>query len=328
MDWQSHFQTVFFETWRNAGLPHHDNFLSAYYAMLEQRDKKIEWIENSTGIDRSRLYDVYGFGVTVGEVFGEMLGLTAEETKQSSDWCGRFNLGISLFDYISDEQGGATSVTSLKVFQPFSKTNHSQGRSLTSSEELLSNLATTILSDVNNSPCKNSLLKEMQQMFEAEDFISTTKLSAQPDLDKVHNALYLKSAEPFRVMAEYTAGIKITTDPLLINNALAIGKAIGYCYWMIDDAKDVWIDLETGHWNLFLHAAAEEDADIFTQHVTDADTKKRLLRIWEQSQQAQNISDQIVKKLVSAVEKMKLSEKVKEHSMGIVSASLWQWYHS
>ncbi len=328
MEWQSHFQSAFFETWRSAGLPHHDNFLSAYYTMLEQRDKKIEWIENSTGIDHNRLYDVYGFGVTVGKVFGEMFDLTAEETMHSSEWCGRFNLGISLFDYISDEQDGAKSITSLKVFQPFSKANHPDSSSLTPSEELLSDLAITILNDVNKSPCKNSLLKAMQQMFEAEDFISTTKLSANADLDKINNALYLKSAEPFRVMAEYTAGMKAATDPLLLNSAGAIGKAIGYCYWMIDDAKDVWIDLEAGHWNLFLHSAAEEDADIFAKHGTDADTKSHLLSIWEQSGHAQKISCQIVKGLVEAVEKMELSEKAKEHTLGIVSASLWQWYHS
>lgn len=328
MEWQSHFQTAFFEAWQNAGLPHHDNFLSAYYTMLEQRGKKIEWIENSTGFDHNRLYDVYGFGVTVGKVFGEMFGLTDEQITHSSDWCGRFNLGISLFDYISDEQDGTTSVTLLKVFQPFSNTNYSQSHSLTSSEELLSNLAETILSDVKKSPCKDRLLKAMQQMFEAEDFISRTKLSAHTDLNKINKALYLKSAEPFRVMAEYTAGIKTATDSLLISNALTIGKAIGYCYWMIDDAKDVWIDLEAGHWNLFLHAAAEEDADIFIQHRTDADIKNRLLNIWEQSGHAQNISHQIVKRLLTAVEMMELPEKVKEHTLGIVSASLWQWYHS
>jgi hypothetical protein len=296
--------------------------------MLEQRDKKIEWIENSAGIDHSRLYDVYGFGVTVGKIFAEMFGLTAEETSHSSDWCGRFNLGISLFDYISDEQGGATGVTSLKIFQPFSSREHSDNRLLTPSEELLSNLATAILSDVHNSPCKDSLLKSMQQMFEAEDFISTTKLSADADLDKIIKALYLKSAKPFRVMAEYTAAMKAAPDPLLLNRAGAIGKAIGYCYWMIDDAKDVWIDLEARHWNLFLHSVATVDAGIFTQHGTDADIKNQLLRIWEQSGQAQNISDQNVKRLLTAAQNMELPEKVKEHSLGIVSASLWQWYHS
>ncbi len=328
MDWQNHFQSVFFETWRKAGLPHHDHFLSAYYTMLEQRDKKIEWIENSTGIDHSRLYDVYGFGVAAGKVFGEMFGLTDEQITLSSDWCGRFNLGISLFDYISDEQDGAKNVTSLNVFQPFTKTGDSESRSLSSSEELLSNLAITILNDVNNSPSKDSLLKAMQEMFEAENFISTTKLSAQPDLDKINKALYLKSAEPFRVMAEYTAAIKAATDPLLINSVNAIGQAVGSCYWLIDDAKDVWIDLEAGHWNLFLHSATEEEADIFTQHGTDAGTKNRLLKIWEQSGYAQNISHQIIKQLQTAFEKIELPEKIKEHALGIVSASLWQWYHS
>lgn len=327
MNWQSHFQSVFFEAWQSAGLPHHDHFLPAYYTMLEQRDKKNEWIENSTGIDHSRLYDVYGFGATVGKVFAAMFGLTAEETKHSSDWCGRFNLGISLFDYISDEQDGATSVTSLKVFQPFSNSTYADIRSLSSSEELLSNLAITILSDVNNSPCKDGLLKAMQQMFEAEDFISSTKLSANADLDQINNALYLKSAEPFRVMAEYTAGIKAATDSMLLNNADVIGKAIGSCYWIIDDAKDVWIDLEARHWNLFLHAAAEEEADIFTRQ-TDANSKEQLFSTWKKSGHAQKISGQCIRNMVAAVEKMELPEKVKEHTLGIVSASLWQWYHS
>jgi len=327
MNWQSHFQSVFFDAWQSAGLPHHDHFLPAYYTMLEQRDKKIEWIENSAGIDHSRLYDVYGFGATVGKVFGAMFDLTADETKHASDWCGRFNLGISLFDYISDEQDGATSVTSLKVFHPFNNSTYSDIRSLSSSEELLSNLSITILSDVNNSPCKDSLLKAMQQMFEAEDFISSTKLSANADLDQINNALYLKSAEPFRVMAEYTAGIKAATDSMLLNNADVIGKAIGSCYWIIDDAKDVWIDLEAGHWNLFLHAAAEEEADIFTGQ-TDANSKEHLFSIWKKSGHAQKISDQCIRNMVAAVEKMELPEKVKEHTLGIVSASLWQWYHS
>ena len=326
MEWQSHFQSAFFETWRSAGLPHHDNFLSAYYTMLEQRDKKIEWIENSSGIDHNRLYDVYGFGVTVGKVFGVMFGLTVEQTTLTADWCGRFNLGISLFDYISDEQDGAKNITSLKVFQSFSKANHSDNRTLTSSEELLSYLAITILSDVKKSTCKDSLLKAMQQMFEAEDFISTTKLSANADLDKINKALYLKSAEPFRVMAEYTSAMKAVTDPSLLKRAGAIGKAIGSCYWMIDDAKDVWIDLEATHWNLFLHAAAEEDTGIFAQQGTD--TKNHLLSIWERSGHTQNISDQIITRLVDAVSRMELSEEVKNHTLGIVSASLWQWYHS
>ncbi len=328
MNWYSHFQRVFFETWQKASLPHHDNFLSAYYTMLEQRDKKIEWIESSSGIDHSRLYDVYGFGVTVGKVFGEMLGLTTEETNHSADWCGRFNLGISLFDYISDEQDGAKTVTSLKVFQPFIKAGNSNGRPISSAEELLSNLAGSVLDDLKNvSSNKDNLLKAMQQMLEAEDFVSATKLSAHVDLKKINKALYLKSAEPFRVMAEYTAVMKTGTDPLLISHACAVGKAAGHCYWLIDDAKDVWIDLEAGHWNLFLQLAAEKDPEIFAQQ-TDKKTTERLLSTWEQSRHAEKISRQVVKKLVDAVGRMELSKEVKNHTMGIVSASLWQWYHS
>ncbi len=328
MDWQNHFQTVFFETWQKAGLPHHEKYLSAYYKMLEQRDVKIEWIERSSGIDHSRLYDVYGFGVAVGKIFGEMFGLPVEQTKHSSNWCGRFNLGISLFDYISDEQDGVNSVASLKVFQPFIKADDSDTRSLTASEELLSNLAGSVLNDLKKVSSKNNtLFKAMKQMFEAEAFVSTTKLCANADLKKINKALYLKSAEPFRVMAEYTARLAAATDPLQIKNARSVGIALGYCYWLIDDAKDVWIDLEAKHWNLFLQLAAAKDPGIFA-HQRDLNTNNRLLSIWEQSNHAQKIANKIIKRLVRAVDRIGLSEKAEQHTLGIVSASLWQWYHS
>lgn len=327
MDWHNHFQTVFFETWQKAGLPHHENYLSAYYTMLEQRDVKNKWIENSSGIDHSRLYDVCGFGVTVGKIFGEMFGLPVEQTEHTSNWCGRFNLGISLFDYISDEMNGVNSVTSLKVFQPFIKADDCDTRSLTASEELVSNLAGSVLNDLKKfSSKKNTLFKAMKQMFEAEAFVSTTKLCANADLKKINKALYLKSAEPFRVMAEYTARMATAKDPLLIKKARSIGKALGYCYWLIDDAKDVWIDLEAKHWNLFLQIAAAEDPEIIAQQ-PDAKTKNHLVRIWEQSNHAQKISNQIIKRLVHSVDRMELSEKVEHHTLGIVSASLWHWFH-
>jgi len=334
MEWHSHFQSAFFKSWRSAGLPDHEDFLSAYYLMLEQRNKKIEWVENSSGIDHSRLYDVYGFGATVGKVFAEMIGLTAEQTALSSDWCGRFNLGISLFDYIGDELAGATSVASLNVFKPFIKTKDSQPFSLSATETLLTQLAGSVLNDLKNAgTTKNGIQKStplfavLQKMFDAQNFISVERLSAVADLKKIKKALYLKSAEPFRVMAEYTARMADANNTELIKNARSIGKALGCSYWLIDDAKDIWIDLEAGQWNLFLQLAAEKDPEIFAG-LTDAETIQRLLNCWEQSAHLEKIYGQIVKRLTDAVHKMELSEEVRIHTLGIISASLWQWYHS
>ncbi len=328
MEWHSHFKTAFFTNWRSAGLPAPENFLSAYYLMLEERNKNIEWIDNSTGIDHSRLYDVYGFGVTAGKLFGAMFGLTAEQTIHTSDWCGRFNLGISLFDYISDELDGANSVSSLPVFQSFTRDENSSAIPSTSSEELVSNLAASVLQDVANlSSIKSELLMAMQEMFDAEDFISTTKLSADADLKKIYQALYLKSAGPFKAMAEYTASIKTADDSNLLQNAAAVGNALGMCYWLIDDAKDVWDDLEARQWNIFLQLAAEKDPMVFAAQ-TDSDTIADLLCCWERSEHAAKISVETITRLTDAIAKLELAEDVNNHTLGIIAASLWQWYHS
>jgi geranylgeranyl pyrophosphate synthase len=166
----------------------------------------------------------------------------------------------------------------------------------------------------------------MKQLFEAQDFISKTSLSADVDLHKIKKALYTKSAEPFRLMAEYTARMADADNPLLIKNARSIGKAVGYCYWIIDDAKDVWCDLEAGQWNLFLQLAASKDPPIFSKD-RDTFTNSRLINILEHSNYAQKISTQIIKKLVDATLQLALSKKVEHESMGLISASLWQWFH-
>ena len=265
MDWHSHFQKTFFETWQDAGLPGHGDFLSEYYALLEQYEEENEFIKKSPspspGLSEARLYTVYGFGVAVGKIFAEMLDVTPALKKHTSDWCGRFNLGISLFDYICDELDGLQSVTSLRIFQPFMQTSGTHNRILTPAEELLDNLAGSVLNDLKKAGndkkqyYKTDMLFDvMKRLFEAQHFISTERLSGHAHLKKIRRALYLKSAEPFRVMSEYTACMSDVHDRKLIKKARSIGKAVGTCYWLIDDAKDVWIDLEAKQWNLFLSA--------------------------------------------------------------------------
>jgi hypothetical protein len=335
MDWHSHFQQVFFETWQKAGLPQQPDFLNEYIDLREHGDFNNDWIQNSPdilpGINSNQLRSVYGFGVTTGKIFASMLGLNAELSKKTSDWCGRFNLGISLFDYICDELEGVNSVTSLSVFQPFVKTNYPVDRSLTPAEELLSNLAGSVLHDLKKAAIKkeglhkaDQLFKMMKLMFEAENFISNENLSGDADIRKIEKALYRKSAEPFRAMAEFTALVADANDSLLIKNARATGKALGYCYWLIDDAKDVWIDLKAGRWNLFLTLAAAEDPYIFAKS-RGTDIESYLIKIWEQSNHSEKISKQIINRLVHAVKRLRLSEKVEHHNLGLVWASLWQW---
>jgi hypothetical protein len=336
MDWHTRFQQFFFDAWQKAGLPQQQYFLNEYIDRREHGDFNIDWIQRSAeilpGINYNQLRSVYGFGFTTGNIFASMLGLDAARAKQTSDWCGRFNLGISLFDYISDElKGGLSSVTSLDVFKPFVKTDHLVDRALTPVEELLSKLAGTVLLDLKNAVAKKEgspgavqLFKIMKRMFDAENFISNENLSADANLKKIEKALYRKSAEPFRLMAAFTALRLDTNDSLLTKNAGATGKALGYCYWLIDDAKDVWVDLKAGRWNLFLTVAAAEHPRIFAKG-NEAVSERQLINIWERSGHAEKISRQIINRLVKAVKGMRLPDEVEHQSLGLVWASLWQW---
>ncbi len=336
MDWHKHFGEVFFETWRKAGLPHHLHFSDEYIEALSGRDFKNIWThqphETSPALQDHLLRSVYGFGALQGKIFCELLHLNSTITKDASDWCGRFNLGISLFDYLCDETtGGQNRVTSLKVFQPFIKNKIAEMHPLTPSEAFLSNLVTNVLQDLGKLNFKNGesqksddLLKLMNQLFEAQSFLSKEPISASSDLEKIKKALYLKSAQPFKVMAEYTIGLSHTNDPLLLKNAQSIGEAIGCCYWIIDDAKDVWIDLKAKQWNLFLQLAAEENPQIFSKilKVSNQHITKTLIK----GNHAEKISEQVVETLVKNMGKLRSSEKTKNHTLGLLFASLWYWY--
>lgn len=336
MDWQKHFEIVFFESWEKAGLAHHHEFINEYIEIREHGDYKSDWIKNSPAISAdihgAQLYSVYGFGVCIGKIFAEMLGSTDNISESTADWCGRFNLGISLFDYICDETDNHNQVSSLKVFKPFTSSNHLVNKALSPVEELISRIAGSVLDDLTKTYEKRKgsqktdhLLKVMKQMFDAQNYLSKEQLSTHRDMDKIKKALYLKSAEPFRVMAEYVARMTDPKDTLLLKNARAIGKAVGYCYWIIDDAKDVWIDLEAKQWNIFLNLAAAEDPLIFTKK-HDSEVKSSLMSIWQESKHAEKISDKITHRLIRATKDLGLTEEVQKHTSGLIAASLWQWY--
>ncbi len=336
MDWHKHFEKVFFESWQKAGLPHHQEYLNEYIEIREHGDFKSDWIKDSPAISAnihgSQLHSVYGFGVCIGKIFAEMLNSSDNITENTADWCGRFNLGISLFDYICDETDNLNNVSSLKAFQLFMPTNEPISKVLSPAEEILSRIAGSVLDDLaktvenkNGSQETDILFKVMKQMFEAQNFLSKQQLSAHTDLDKIKKAMYLKSAEPFRMMAEYTAYMTDPNDALFLKNSRAIGKVIGYFYWIIDDAKDVWIDLEARQWNLFLYLAAKKDPLIFETN-RNADVKSSLMGIWQEAKHAEKISNQIIERLLQATKELGLSKEVQKHTLGLVAASLWQWH--
>src|SRR5688572_29570854 len=109
MQWYAHYKSYFFKMWAEVGLPGPEGYETIYTNRLQA----IKYTQNVHSLQQSKsdplnpeiLNSVYGFGVVVGEICGSLLGLSSEQMQDRLDWCGQFNLGISLFDYLCDEVG-------------------------------------------------------------------------------------------------------------------------------------------------------------------------------------------------------------------------------
>jgi hypothetical protein len=327
MDWHQHFGKQFFTNWQQAGLPHHEPFLPEYFQRLGQIPKQAEWVHMATtletGIDPAKLFGVYNFGATVGKLLVDVLDIDAEVSTHTADWCGKFNLGISLFDYIADEQQDGQTLTAMEVFQPFAAST-SATKPLTPTMELLNSLASGILHDIKQQA--PPLLEMMQRMFDAEQVISNTTLRANVDLRKIEKALFLKSAGPFEMMAAYTANVADAQNKPLLEMAAQLGTALGCGYWLIDDAKDLQTDFEEGHWNIFLHEIAVKYPAFFAQPLSEI-SYNAVLQIVEKEQLAQKLSRQTIRQIQQATAALPIANDRLQQSLGLLAASMWQWYY-
>lgn len=333
MDWEEHFGDLFFKAWQKAGLPdpmdyHKDYVQSRFGAVFVNRFIE-EPFESSPILEEQLLKSIYGFGALHGNMFSRLLNLDETISFGASDWCGRFNLGISTFDYLSDETiGSIQSVISLDAFESFTQEKKSSPRELTAAEEFLNNLTASVLNDLVNlekqNELSNDLMTLMQQLFKAQVFLSRQTLTNTNDLTQIKQALFLKSAEPFRVMAEYALSISKNKSSKVLDQARALGTAIGSCYWLIDDAKDVWIDLEAGEWNIFLQLAAQENDTIFNK-LPNHSIKDDLKDFWKQNNSAEYLINTAINDLLLATKELEVPESVIKHELGVLGSSLWHW---
>jgi hypothetical protein len=319
MDWHQHFQQVFFEQWLELGLPQPQLYTAAYTDAREHNLQNILFLETDmakeSGLSFHQLKSVYGFGKVTGEIIGELAGLSNETTMHVADWCGRFNLGISLFDYICDEHNGRDRVRSLPVFQQMLSSTPATPPQLNPAEQLLSFLAASVLKDVaalNNVELQTA----MKQMLRAELLHASGSISEPTDLQIIKQALYLKSAEPFRVMALY-AGLNGSIQEPLQKPLQQFGTALGKCYWLIDDARDLYDDVAAKKWNWFLtiddSIAAITDQDAITQRLIKLNTAAQLCTA-------------VIKELSESMNALDVGAEQKKRIAGFIGASLWQWF--
>ncbi len=318
MDWHQHFQEVFFAQWQRAGLPQPQLYTGAYIDARELHQQPIPFVETdaeqTTGIPYYKLKSVYGFGKVTGELYCELMHCSDETKAAVSDWCGRFNLGISLVDYICDEMQGGDRILSLDVFKPLLLPGSVLHKAMHPVEHLLSSLVASVFENVQE-PGSAEIYSAFKKRFEAEELLASNIRSTTPDLKVIQEAMYLKSAEPFRVMALYAADNGSVAEPVL-SAVQRFGKALGHCYWLIDDARDLWDYVAAGHWNLFL----ANDTILF-QH-----TKEELTTLLQNLELAEKHSVAVIAGLVEALNAFDADEAVKQRAAGFIGASLWQWY--
>ena len=121
MDWRSHFKSTFFSAWRDEGLPDPVPFHARYQRALSAFEPSLDLasvpVANATALSPEILGEVYRFGAFYGDAVGRLLTIPEAEIEGRINWCARFNLGISLFDYLSDEMGRCRALLDLAPFR-------------------------------------------------------------------------------------------------------------------------------------------------------------------------------------------------------------------
>jgi hypothetical protein len=341
MDWRSHFTAAWFSAWQDAGLPGPAGYAGLYDEFRRAvllPDTLAPSYHTSGPLAAATLRDVYTFGVFVGHVAGRLLALPPDEIEASAGWCGRFNLGISLFDYLIDEDGRGED---LARWPPFARLAVDPAAVLSASDstesqpevvQVLHRIAADVMAQleatvgpVDQEPTSDEMWTAFQDMIRAELLMSKTRLAANPDFAGLLHAARAKSAAPFSCMAEWmwlssrqggVAALRMT--------ARALGAAIGECFWLVDDARDLWTDLDAGRWNLFLLLAAQKERGLFASS-TDPTAEFRLSGTVMAPGWARRIITPVISQVKEVIGSTPVAATDRDEVLGTLAVSIERW---
>jgi len=339
MNLQREFKSAFFQTWVNEGLPDTARYEASYLhhlAAIHCPFMKSNHISaKSDALHPELLKRVYGFGHLVGQTIGILLGIPKGAAAKRAEWCAKFNLGISLFDYCCDEAKEGAFVEKLPALRAFARPTEPTERAhrvSTPLHKLLNQIASEVLQSVADevgglasNAAQHYLWKAMAKMYCAELHLSKLEVTTKVDLKRLKSSVRFKSSEPFRVMAVWMAlgDPRTKREPARSKTAGALGGALGDCFWLVDDAMDVWLDFEAGQWNYFLIVAAEDDPSLFA-NPRDAMLASRMTQLWDRSRVPQETARRVVRRFSKAISVLPKTPKATE-ALGLIGASLARW---
>ena len=340
MEWRAHFNSTFFSVWKDRGLPDPSGYVTRYEEFFSTVDLPAPLIKSETNNSDTPVKaisrDVYRFGVFYGHAVGRLLVLPEAEIDRRADWCGRFNLGISLFDYIIDEEGRAEY---LLRWKPFNRLLSGAGATflpsdtdepLSSAERLLREISTDVLTrleaevgSVEQQQRPDGMWRSLSEMIRAEMSMSQTELTENPEVAALLDDAMIKSAGPFRCMAEWMT-VGTSRHGFSRESAAALGAAIGNCYWLADDAKDLWVDLDARRWNLFLLTAAKTKPDLFGE-CFDAASEVRLSNIILRRGWVEGIVTPMIERFQMELTRTPAQHDVRNEVAGMIAVSIERW---
>ncbi len=336
MTWEAHFKSAFFSIWNSSGMPAPYS-VADYRKVLEALGPPARMpLENGDAchpLNERVMNDVYRFGAFIGCTIGRLLDVPECQIRSRADWCGRFNVGISLFDYIVDEGDGGTR---LRRMAPFDRLFHRaplQGEPIAQPSSpterylcanalvLLDELETLIGKPTRSEPPAHELWRELTRMLEAEVAIAHASLTKTRACTELDDAALLKSVGPFMTIAKRMV-LEDDHTSQLGSSAESLGFAIGRCYSLVDDAVDLWRDYDSERWNTVLLAASRRCRSLF-EGAIDLRTELRLSELLLK----QTFVDDLVVPVVFSLrdELNQFSSKDRDSAAGMIGASLACW---
>ena len=157
-------------------------------------------------------------------------------------------------------------------------------------------------------------------MFAAQKWLQQSNLYNEFDFQEVDKRLMHKSVLPFSVIADFV-NLK---DPSKRKRSRAIGEAVGHCYWLTDDGKDVQIDLQNRDHNIFFSELLKSDSsfDWFESENLDFN---RMTEQLIQHRTAEILSIRTIDQLKKVFIRQNVAADIKEQSLGVLGAALQAW---
>lgn len=330
MDWNSQFRAAFFHYWVADGLPAPHEFESHYSAAL----RAIQYLPPPAlpgpelpPLNKEIVHAVYAFGVQYAAACGVLLDIPRSKAASRARWCGRFNLGISLFDHACDERHRLRVVSNLPALRRLGRQldNASADVVLDVSEQFLDALIDGLLDETTRrlEPVDAmALVGSLRRMLGAQIEVSSRGVGEFRSASQALAVLRLKSQEPFAVMASWIACASAgRTSPSERRFGRRLGRVLGRCYWLFDDAKDLWEDLSGGRTNYFLLRAAAHRPELMSR-ARDGIIDVAILRTLESAQIAHQAAQYAVRRVVTTVAASPAAPSARRRAMGMLGASL------